>query len=269
LHGSLALRERIGDRAGAQVTRHNLDQLAGPAADGSSGGGPAGPGPGGRLRVLAAIGVAVLAAAVVVGLEIAGHRGSTHADNAGAPSPVTRLTTPASPITTQPSRGGRATTTHRAGATHGTPPALLALGFDPNPVVVLVRDGSGRHGIVVTNEEPFAVSLTVVSSAAGVTGGAGSCAGPVAPRQTCTGTVIIDNATGRKATLTWRTAGPRSAKLPVVICTAVPVTTVTTSSGPTATPTSTQPPTTTTTTNPPVNAIANSAAPSCPQGFTH
>jgi hypothetical protein len=71
LERALEVRERLGDRDGAALTRHNLGMLpGGGATDGSSGNG--GPPPGGhRRRWAIALGALVVVVAVIVGVVVA------------------------------------------------------------------------------------------------------------------------------------------------------------------------------------------------------
>ncbi len=84
LGAALEIRQRLGDREGAELTRHNLGQIGGgPGSDGGGdgGGGPWRPRLGVTLAVLAALGALILGAVLLTG-------------NGGAPEPAAKKSRP-------------------------------------------------------------------------------------------------------------------------------------------------------------------------------
>jgi NB-ARC domain len=130
---ALELRERLGDHAGAAVTRHNLDLLSGPAPPPPRPPRPRGPLIGALVAVFAAVGgIGAAAALSGGGTQSAPSVKATSKSVTNTPRKTTSTSTSTTTTSSKTNAGG-------AGNGPGSGQGSVPLAFAPNPVVFSQR----------------------------------------------------------------------------------------------------------------------------------
>jgi hypothetical protein len=153
---ALELRERLGDHAGAAVTRHNLDLLSGPPPQ------PPGP-PRSRGPLIGAL-TAVLAAAVGIGAAVALSGGGTQRAQSVEATSTSVTSTPSKSTSTTRSTSPTATSSTTSAGGAGNGPGSAPLAFTPNPVVF------SQRGVQVSATNVSGTTITLTSVTANLAG---------------------------------------------------------------------------------------------------
>ena len=238
----LELRESLGDRVGAAVTRHNLDLLSGPPPPGRP---PKPPRP--RLPLVGAAVVLVAAAGAAIAIAVAAAGGGTPTVAANRPPTVThKSTTTTHPPTKTSTSGSTSTATlppiHTTTTTTTTKPPPAALQFSPASLELETRSASGAISAQTrfTAENTSSATVTITGVTADDTEWTATldgCKGqPLASGKGCPADLTLQATDPRAlpATVTFTLMGAPAVPVSVTVCLQATTSSVRSTAGPSA-----------------------------------